>query len=600
MDAVRETLDSIYDVDIIVAESEMEGCQSLLSMYDKIEMITENYNGDSENLGDFSIIQEGERFDAWKKDVKKQNEGKSTLNKIIFTIPRMIMSLFRLITGKLKKIDGNTSARIDKQLQTNEAYSSAVGTFIQGIKQPQTKGGTIARNVVGILLAGAAIAGTAFGGKKLFDHIKKETNDFKGKSPDEKMKNLLKIDKGDSDKVKHLKTKYLALWEKVKEYNEKYKGSELEGTYLQILNDIDTTASKDLRDISNGADKKDIKECEKLKEKVITICIDSVTDAIFGKLLPDKFINNKTVRDTICKILKLEDRSDENIKNTLKEEGMDTNEELVKTIQDGINKVQEQAKIIEDNAKNIGLEPHVVLNNIIETDVDGLIPKGKKLLVPKLRTCFDINEITKKIATAGAALVTGVTDTGDKANGIWRQQFADKPAEFNGVFEITKGESRTLVSIKDAKELEKLKKSFEKALPLIFIPKKPSDAIELKNLASGATEFDFNKGIPDTIDLDDNVKKFVNYIINYINKCDNIMTAIVNYILCVYNVAENMYYVTTDGKMYVKSEKGKKKSEAHQKKLDKKAEKAAENEKKKAEEAAKKKKEDTGESGDKS
>ena len=57
-------------------------------------------------------------MDALKEDYKKQTQGKSTLNKIIFAIPRMIMSLFRLITGKLKKIDSN----IDKIKKHSKEY----------------------------------------------------------------------------------------------------------------------------------------------------------------------------------------------------------------------------------------------------------------------------------------------------------------------------------------------------------------------------------------------------------------------------------------------------------------------------------------------
>ena len=586
MNDVRQTLDSICDLEITIAESEMTACESLISMCDKMEMIQENYSGDIDGLDNFKIFQEGEKMDALKEDYKKQTQGKSTLNKIIFAIPRMIMSLFRLITGQLKKIDSNTSARIDKQLQTDEAYSSAVGTFIQGIKHPQTKGGTVARNVVAILLAGATAAGAVFGGKKLFDHIKKETNNFQGKSFDEKMENLLKIGKGDSEKVKQLKTSYKSFWEKLKGMYK--KDSKSKEDYLKLLNFIDKSASNSLREVLNGADKKDINKCEKLKKDVVTLCIDSTTDTIFGKLHPDEFLNDKTVRDTICKILQLKDKTDENIKNTLKEEGIVADEELVKAIQDDINKIQDQiTATIEKNADTIGLKPDVILNNIIETNVDGLISKGKKLLVSKLRTCFDINEITKKIETAGAALVAGVTDTGDKANGIWRQQFSDKdkPVDFNGIFEFTDSErNRKLVSVKDKKKLDDLKNSFQKTLPLIFMPKKPSDAIELTKLASGTKIFDFNKGITSsTTDLDHEVEKFVNEIIKYIDACNKIMGAIVEYILCVYDVAEKMYYVTTDGKMYVKTEKGKKKFDKHQEKLDKKDKEEAEKQKQKKE-----------------
>jgi hypothetical protein len=115
---ISEVLDAIDNINSITLESEITTCESLLNSYDKMMLIAENYSGDNDNLECFKIFQEGEKMDALKEDYKKQTQGKSTLNKIIFAIPRMIISLFRLITGKLKKIDSN----IDKIEKHSKEY----------------------------------------------------------------------------------------------------------------------------------------------------------------------------------------------------------------------------------------------------------------------------------------------------------------------------------------------------------------------------------------------------------------------------------------------------------------------------------------------
>jgi predicted nucleic acid-binding Zn-ribbon protein len=94
---IADVLSAIDEIYIQEAESEFNSCLEIINEYDKIFKTRDNISINTNNIEQF--FQEN----AWSDDVKKQNRGKSTLNKILFTIPRMIISLFRLITGKLKK-----------------------------------------------------------------------------------------------------------------------------------------------------------------------------------------------------------------------------------------------------------------------------------------------------------------------------------------------------------------------------------------------------------------------------------------------------------------------------------------------------------------
>lgn len=111
---ISEVLDAIDNINSITIESEISMCESLLSSYDKMLLIEEHYEGN--DINDFKIFQEGVLSDA-KDDVKKQNEGKSTLNKILFTIPRMIIALFQNIFKKKipEKIPGKNTGNPEKQ-----------------------------------------------------------------------------------------------------------------------------------------------------------------------------------------------------------------------------------------------------------------------------------------------------------------------------------------------------------------------------------------------------------------------------------------------------------------------------------------------------
>ena len=130
---ISEVLDAIDNINSITIESEISMCESLLSSYDKILIIKENYNGN--DINDFSIVQEGVLSDA-KDDVKKKNEGKSTLNKILFTIPRMIIALFQNIfkkkipekipEKKYQKKDTGNPEKTEKKIHTKHSAGEII------------------------------------------------------------------------------------------------------------------------------------------------------------------------------------------------------------------------------------------------------------------------------------------------------------------------------------------------------------------------------------------------------------------------------------------------------------------------------------------
>ena len=124
---ISEVLDAIDNVNSITLESEIDTCESLLSSYDKMSIIIESCEND--NLDDFKIIQEGKNFDKFKEEFNKQNEGKSTLNKIIFAIPRIIMSLIRLILSKFKKNE-EVIEKIDEPLKDKKNGGAVAAALI--------------------------------------------------------------------------------------------------------------------------------------------------------------------------------------------------------------------------------------------------------------------------------------------------------------------------------------------------------------------------------------------------------------------------------------------------------------------------------------
>lgn len=590
MDAVRETLDSIYDVDIIVAESEMEGCQSLLSMYDKIEMITENYNGDSENLGDFSIIQEGERFDAWKKDVKKQNEGKSTLNKIIFTIPRMIMSLFRLITGKLKKIDKSTTESINNEINNNTEYKSAVTKFIDGIKQPNSKAGTIAKTIIAALVAAGGAALGVAGGKKIASVIKERNNMVAGTKLEDKWNNLMKPDEKDSEVVKEIKSKYA-------NFSDSYaiNNSSTTKGYINTIEELQTDMRRYMGYAKNG---KTFKSDKKFIEKFASLAITRIDLKVFpsGKK-PDDLMNNKKVNSILSNILNIDAKSDDavgSIKNAVGDSGINLNdaeyEEILKHCKN-IDKVKSniQSKYKELSKTNFGKDiPNV------EDVIDNIIIFDKNKIKTKYNPKYICETINQMLYGYDYILFN------DK-------KYLDDYKKIDSDYRYKDIEKVRVNNVYNDEQLNAFAKKTNESLIDLLSPNNKASKIEIVKLEAGAEKRDINIK---TAGYTENGKPIITRYNEFGNNA-KIMLAlvdnIVTYICEVMDILKEFFYITKGGKIYTKTaenrEKVDKKNEEFDKKKEKLDEKIEVKKEKKAEKAAAKeaaKKKPGGESPDES
>lgn len=608
MDAVRETLDSIYDVDIIVAESEMEGCQSLLSMYDKIEMITENYNGDSENLGDFSIIQEGERFDAWKKDVKKQNEGKSTLNKIIFTIPRMIMSLFRLITGKLKKIDKSTTESINNEINNNTEYKSAVTKFIDGIKQPNSKAGTIAKTIIAALVAAGGAALGVAGGKKIASVIKERNNMVAGTKLEDKWNNLMKPDEKDSDYIKKFKQDHGDFNKVFSKAKEGIRTAE----YINIMDELLRTCSTAKDEIMDGSKtNKNYKSDIKFIEKYASLAIDRIDNIVFpsGKK-PDDLMNDKNVNAILSKILGINESNDRSgkIEEITNGSSIQLNDEEVKHINDICKKIDENKSNIKkeyDNlTKNAKFADRItkfddIINNIIIFHNN------------KIKTGYnpiDIAESLNQVTSGYLYINTGNEDYLNKYKNVksdYRYKDIDKCLKKN------KDNTYSL----DKEHLKNFAAKTNKSLLDMLAPDNKGSKIDIKELSIYPNDFtnnmrhafDRNRATFDDASSETMLTACFNAFDKIIYPVSQINVFITSYICNVMDILKEFFYITKGGKVYTKTAENREKVEKKDKKFDeqqaKRLAKIEANKEKKAEKAAAKeaaKKKPGGESPDES
>ena len=592
MDAVRETLDSIYDVDIIVAESEMEGCQSLLSMYDKIEMITENYNGDSENLGDFSIIQEGERFDAWKKDVKKQNEGKSTLNKIIFTIPRMIMSLFRLITGKLKKIDKSTTESINNEINNNTEYKSAVTKFIDGIKQPNSKAGTIAKTILAALVAAGGAALGVAGGKKIASVIKERNNMVAGTKLEDKWNNLMKPDEKDSETVKEIKDTYRDFL-----INDTNVKDNISINYIARINSIQREVRKYVVKSKKGGT---FKSDKKFIDKFTSLFIAKIDHDYFpsGKK-PDDLMNNKKVNSILSNILNIDAKSDDavgSIKNAVGDSGINLSDSEY-------NEILKQCESINNDKTDIQNDYNKLLSTLnfgkdtfkAENIIDNIIIFDKN----RIKTKYNPKYICETINQMLYGYHYIMSDN---------KKYLDAYKKINSDYMYKDIEKVRVNNVCNDEQLNAFVKKTNESLIDLLNPNSKASKIEIEKLEAGATKLDIEVKVTerDSAEYDANVKPIItlyNKFGNNVGTMLDLVNDITDYICRVMNILKEFFYITKGGKVYTKTAENKEKVDKKDEKFDKKKEKLdekikAKKEKEAAKEAAKNKSD--GESSDES
>ena len=145
---------------------EINTCNALIDIYDKMSFIQEE--SDTINNHYDIFFQEGEKWDLIKEDVKKQNEGKSNINKIIFTFIRFLRSTYKLVTGQLKKTKPISNEMVKK---VTEGHKTKDG------KRKQVKGNkkTAAKGITVVKVTAGAVGGIAVGAI-IFGFAKKISN----------------------------------------------------------------------------------------------------------------------------------------------------------------------------------------------------------------------------------------------------------------------------------------------------------------------------------------------------------------------------------------------------------------------------------------
>ena len=122
---INNVIDSISEIETITNESTVDTLISMSTSYDKMSMIMESCPYDE--LDKFSlfshedyIVQEG-----IGDELKKMNEGKGILNKIIWFIPRLIAAIFKTLKTKLSK-SSELSVSIEKQCKEDSSIKAKI------------------------------------------------------------------------------------------------------------------------------------------------------------------------------------------------------------------------------------------------------------------------------------------------------------------------------------------------------------------------------------------------------------------------------------------------------------------------------------------
>ena len=318
---ISEVLDAIDNINSITIESEISMCESLLSSYDKMLIIEENYNGD--DIDGFKIFQEASNMDLVKEDLKKQNKGKSALNKIIFTIPRLIRSLLRLIMGKLKKTASLVESIKDDVNSSNEP------------KNEKSKNNRhIVQTTALYCVLGLVGTGGIYAGVKGFKHLKEYVKEKKNNK-----QKPIKDKRNEANKMR--KQDMLDLMDLLEAINEVNNGN---STKTKTSTATTTTKAEDTKKKKEEAE--ELKKAEKVKKEssktmeskkaeidnLIKQCIKQIRDTIpedHLKKLNINLDNIKTAEDI------------ENIIQLINNDKNDTETEM-KELQESMRKMKNE------------------------------------------------------------------------------------------------------------------------------------------------------------------------------------------------------------------------------------------------------------------
>lgn len=182
---ISEVLDAIDNISSITIESEISMCESLLSSYDKMSIIEENYNGN--DINDFKIFQEGFGDDV-KDEMKKSGKNMGTLMKILTALPRFIIAIVKSIKNQLtKKTKDNAKEINDNVKKLSDEQKKGLAQLF-----PKDRKGKIdAKKIITGMIGGAAVTGgvIAIGKFKIPKKLAEQTKHVLGKLKGKKSNN---------------------------------------------------------------------------------------------------------------------------------------------------------------------------------------------------------------------------------------------------------------------------------------------------------------------------------------------------------------------------------------------------------------------------
>ena len=193
---VSEIIDSINSIDLMCCENAVDTLLAIGSNYDKMCMIMESTTPDG--ICNYNIFNDTDMFYQEGKigdEIKKQNEGHGTINKILFFIPRLVVAIWNVITRKNKTSEEKAS-KIEKGSSDNssnggDASSSESANTLSSI---WGKNGNVLKTIAKI--AGGIGIGIA-AGFVLSKGITKFTGWLKNKKHDKLVKILTDLGVGD-------------------------------------------------------------------------------------------------------------------------------------------------------------------------------------------------------------------------------------------------------------------------------------------------------------------------------------------------------------------------------------------------------------------
>lgn len=181
---VEQIIDAINEIDIIACESSLDTLISIGNSYDKMSVILENCKDN--NVDDFKIFMESDMLYQEGKigdEIKHQNQGHGTINKILMFPIRLIVAIYRVIT-KTTQAKAEKGRSVNKKIKNNKETKSKLSAIWDfACEHP------VAASLAALGTAGA-VAGVAYGGYKGIQALVNKFKNRKSKDDDAVLKKI--------------------------------------------------------------------------------------------------------------------------------------------------------------------------------------------------------------------------------------------------------------------------------------------------------------------------------------------------------------------------------------------------------------------------